>query len=391
MKKWVVKHTFFADEDSPVESYFSGGAGGYFGIHFLAGLIAGATFGIGKAWGDVEVLKWEARHTHIGGSPLEFDGAGGPLFVKYLLLGLFTPLTLGIYAIFWPVIYKKWEVQNTEAVYQTQKIQSQAKAHETEAIKDYAKFHIAAAEQEISAIRSGYTGNEDPDTLERLVQNGNPFACNRLAAILKGDSPRYERRALVLLQTAANSKIHSALYALAIQLPQEQSIPMLTEAARCGNPEASWLLAEHYMQSDDLYSAAYWFRLAIEWERPEAVSRTDDYNRLVKQIALRLSESQQPPKKTSRKVAAIILGVIGGLIVLTLIGCGVSWLIGQIGSMNGAGSWIPSFHSGSHEAMMPGREQAGVARPEPAPPAFRVLFAQKNPRHCRGFLRFIYS
>ena len=35
MKKWVVKHTVYADEERPVDSYFSGGAGGYLGYIFF--------------------------------------------------------------------------------------------------------------------------------------------------------------------------------------------------------------------------------------------------------------------------------------------------------------------------------------------------------------------
>ena len=124
MKRWVVKHTFYADDENPVASRFSGGAGGFFGFHLLAGLISFVTFGIGKFWGEILILRWETRHTHIGGSPLEFRGSGGSLFAKYLLLYLLTPLTLGIYAIFWPVRYRKWKIRNTEAVYQTERIQS---------------------------------------------------------------------------------------------------------------------------------------------------------------------------------------------------------------------------------------------------------------------------
>ncbi len=86
VKKWTVKHTFYVDDQQPVESYFSGGVGGYLGIHILAFLLTLFTLGIGSAWASTMILKWEAKHTHIGGGSLEFDGTGGQLFVKFCSL-----------------------------------------------------------------------------------------------------------------------------------------------------------------------------------------------------------------------------------------------------------------------------------------------------------------
>ena len=87
---------------------------GYLGIHILAFLLTLFTLGIGSAWASTMILKWEAKHTHIGGGSLEFDGTGGQLFVKCLLLVILTPLTLGIYALFFPVSYTKWRVKHTD-------------------------------------------------------------------------------------------------------------------------------------------------------------------------------------------------------------------------------------------------------------------------------------
>lgn len=284
MKKWVVKHTVYADEERPVDSYFSGGAGGYLGIHILSFILTLFTFGIGKAWADKMVLKWETQHTHIGGSPLVFNGTGGQLFVKYLLLVLLTPLTLGIYALFFTVIYKKWEVKHTEAVYQTPEIQAKAKAHELTAVQDFAKYRIAANDQEIAAMKSGYTGKEDQPALEQMAADGNPFAAYHLAKQLKGENAIYADRALELLQKAANGKIHSALLDLAKQLPAEQKVPMLTEAAQCGNAEASWMLAAEYKNGNNLPQAAYWFKVALEWDIAEAKTKTAEYEEIIKTL-----------------------------------------------------------------------------------------------------------
>ena len=317
MKKWVVKHTVYADEERPVDSYFSGGAGGYLGIHILSFILTLFTFGIGKAWADKMVLKWEAKHTHIGGSPLEFNGTGGQLFVKYLLLVLLTPLTLGIYALFFTVIYMKWEVKHTEAVYQTPEIQAKAKAHELTAVQDFAKYRIAANDQEIAAMKSGYTGKEDQSTLEQMAEDGNPFAAYHLAKQLKGENALYEDKALEPLQKAANGKVHSALLDLAKQSPNEQKISMLTEAAQCGNAEASWLLVAEYKNANNLPQSAYWFKVAMEWGVADATARTAEYDEIVKDIALQLSESRVMRQKS--KVLPIVLGVIGGLLVAGIV------------------------------------------------------------------------
>ncbi len=313
MKKWVVKHTVYADENKPVDSYFSGGAGGYLGIHILWFVLTLFTFGIGKAWADKMVLQWEAKHTHIGGSPLEFNGTGGQLFVKYLLLALLTPITLGIYALFFTVVYMRWQVAHTEAVYQTAQIQAQAKAHELTAVQDFAKYRIAANDQEIAAMKSGYTGNEDEDTLKRMAEEGNPFAAYHLAKQLKGENALYEDKALEWLQTAANGKVHSALLDLAGQSPAEQKVAMLTESAQCGNAQASWLLAVEYKNANDLPQAAYWFKVAMEWGIEQATDGAADYDELVKNIALQLSESRVLPQQS--KVLPIVLCVVGVLLL----------------------------------------------------------------------------
>ena len=325
MKKWVVKHTVYADEEKPVDSYFSGGAGGYLGIHILSFILTLFTFGIGKAWADKMVLKWEARHTHIGGSPLEFNGTGGQLFVKYLLLVLLTPLTLGIYALFFTVIYKKWEVKHTEAVYQTPEIQAKAKAHELTAVQDFAKYRIAANDQEIAAIKSGYTGKEDVATLEQMAEDGNPFAAYHLAKQLKGGNALYEDKALGLLQKAADGKVHSALLDLAKQSPTEQKVSILTEAAQCGNAEASWLLMAEYKNANNLPQSAYWFKVAMEWGAAEATARTAEYDEIVKDIALQLSENRVMPQQS--KVLPIVLGVVGA-VLLAIIAFGVMAIFG---------------------------------------------------------------
>ena len=327
VKKWVVKHTVYADEDKPVASYFSGGAGGYLGVHILAVLLTAVTFGIGKAWADKRVIAWEVRHTHIGGSPLVFDGTGGQLFGKYLLLVLLTPLTLGIYALFFPVILLKWQTMHTEAVYQTPAVQAKARAHAQTAVQDFAKFRLAANDQEIAAMKSGYTGKEDIETLTRMAEEGNPFAAYDLALREKGDIPHFEGRALELLHTAAAGKYHPALFDFARQLPPVEALGMLAEAAQHGNAGAPWLLAVEYRRQGRLVESAYWFRVALEWEHPQAKAQEAEYEKLVKEIALQFSEQTGAPQKGG--AAGVVIAAIAGVLLLLMLAFGVTAIFGM--------------------------------------------------------------
>ncbi len=314
MKKWLVSHTIYADDEDPVESYFSGGAGGYLGIHILSGLLSVFTLGIGRAWAKKNVLAWEARHTHIGGSPLVFQGTGGQLFGKYLLLVLLTPLTLGIYTLCFPVIFLKWQMKHTEALYQTPEIQAKARVHEPTAMQDFAKYRIAANDQEVASLRSGYTGREDADALEKMAGEGNIFAAYDLAKGIKGEAPAYEGRALELLKQAARGRHHGALLDLAKQSTPEDAASILPVAAQQGSAEASWLLAGACEKAGDLQHAAYWFKIALEWGCPEATAHAGEYESLITRIALSLAEGQSAPKGGGS--LGVVLGVIGAVVLL---------------------------------------------------------------------------
>jgi len=115
MKKWVVKHTAYADDPAPVESKFTGTAGGYLLMNLLYGFFCIITLGFGSPWARTMYLRWEASHTHIGGDQLIFRGSGVQFIGQYLLLLLLTPLTLGIYALTFPVRLLKWQYSHTDA------------------------------------------------------------------------------------------------------------------------------------------------------------------------------------------------------------------------------------------------------------------------------------
>lgn len=115
MKKWTVKHTVYADDNTGAVSRFTGGVGGYLGIRLLAGILTVFTFSIGAAWAKRMILNWDTKHTYISGTHLGFTGRGGQLFGKYLLWGLLTVVTLSIFALFIPIKFLKWQYKHTGA------------------------------------------------------------------------------------------------------------------------------------------------------------------------------------------------------------------------------------------------------------------------------------
>lgn len=335
IKKWTVKHTRYADESEPIESRFSGGPGGFLGVHLLAFLFTLVTFGIGRAWAEKNVLKWEAKHTHIGGSPMVFNGSGGQLFVKYLLFVLLTPITLGIYALFFPVKLLRWRVAHTQARYRTPEIREKARAHESGATQDYAKYRLAGNDRELAAVKSGFSGREDVQELERMVAKDNPYAAYGLAVLLKGDAPAFEGRALELLECAAGAKYYPALLALAGQQSGEQALHTLTDAAKNGSAEACWILADRLGKTGADEEAAYWFRIALDWEYPEAMAHAEDYHALLEKIALKLSEGSPAPRekqekqekgKAGRIAVTVLLLIAGAAVVFAMIRWGGSWV-----------------------------------------------------------------
>ena len=115
MKKWTVKHTVYADDNTGAVSRFTGGVGGYIGIRLLAGLLTVCTFGIGAAWGKRMIINWEFNHTYISGTHLGFTGRGGQLFGKYILWGFLSIITFSIFALFIPIKFLKWQYKHVGA------------------------------------------------------------------------------------------------------------------------------------------------------------------------------------------------------------------------------------------------------------------------------------
>ncbi len=334
LEKWRVKHLVYEDDDGTYESKFTAGVGGWFVNCLLKGLITAVTLGIGYAWAEKRFIQWKLEHTQIGGSTFVFNGTGSQLFVKYLLLGLLTPLTLGIYAIFFPVILMKWETSNTEALYRTAKIRALATAHQEDANKDFAKFRLTANDMELSLVKQGINGNETDEQLRELADGGSAYAQYQMALKLKSENEAFEGEAFEYLQKSAEGKYHPALYAFALAQPDGNYAVLLEESAKQGNTEAPFLLKNHYENLaytlrnsktagslDALKRSAYWFKIAIEQENPQALDIAYAYDKMVETIAIWQSQEMAPEKKSSPIIVVVLIlallllvGVIGGAV-----------------------------------------------------------------------------
>lgn len=307
LEKWKVKHTVFADGDNPVESRFTAGAGGWFGYHLLAALISGLTCGLGFAFAQKMLISWRLRHTEVGGAVLTFDGTGLGLLGKYLLGGLLTGITCGIYGLFFPVSLIKWEVSHTFALYRTEKYRKMARSHEEEANKDFAKFKLAANNAELDILK-GDSSEENPSIYT-----------------LYAKSKEGAEDSLELLRQAADGGYHPAAFEYAFN--GGDTLKYLEISAKGGNPTAPWLLAKEYKNLalrfgfdtpaglQNLKTSAYWHKIAIEQEHPDAVASVNEYNDILEKIAL-FSARLDAPQTKSSGAGIIIVGVIAAVFIL---------------------------------------------------------------------------
>ncbi len=335
IEKWKVKHLVYEDDETTYKSEFTAGAGGWFVNCLVKFLLTFFTLGIGYAWAEVRFMKWKAQHTVIGGSSLVFEGTGGQLFVKNLVLFLLSPITLGIYAIFFPVKLLKWEFSNTQALYKTQPIRDLATAHEYEAVRDFAKFKLTANDAELKLVKQGITGNETREQLEALSESSNAYAQYILAVNIKGENDTYDKESAELLRLAAEGGYHPAMLDYAIYIANENTelhIQMLENSAKNGNTIAPWLLKCYYEQMaynlktnaadgslDALKRSAYWFKISLEQENPQALENAHMYNSLIDTIAIWQAQQTKPIASSSAAVIGVIIGAIICLMLILVV------------------------------------------------------------------------
>lgn len=113
MEEYELHQTVQPTTPGTPASYFDGTTWQLIGWRLLGWLLSIVTLGIGAAWAQCMVIRWETMHTVVDGQRLRFDGKGHQLLGKYLLWGLLTVITLGIYTLFLPVRMEKWRTSHT--------------------------------------------------------------------------------------------------------------------------------------------------------------------------------------------------------------------------------------------------------------------------------------
>ena len=117
MKKWEMKHTFYADDYSEYSdiSLFDGDSFQYFGYAFIAGLLLTVTCGLAYPWVHTMIQKWETSHEVVCNDRLYYDGTATGILVQYLIVYLLTILTLGISSPWGTVRLNKYIYAHTHA------------------------------------------------------------------------------------------------------------------------------------------------------------------------------------------------------------------------------------------------------------------------------------
>ncbi len=325
IKKWQIEHMVYAD-DEEMAGRFTGTAGGWFGHHLLWFVLTVLTLGIGYAWGEKGVLRWEAEHTELGGGALTFHGTGGQLFGRYLLWLLLTVLTLGVFGLFVPVRYLKWKISHTFALACVPEYHIKSRAHEENAIRDSMRFAQADNDTQLERVKSGIIGDEMEDELRAFAEIGSRSSMYELALRLKGEE--YGGEALEYLRKAAMAGYHPAMLDYALYSGPERGAlyaQLLEGSAINGNIHAPWLLAQFYEDRarmlhqvgsyespEELQKAAYWFKVAMERGDAEALQNKDRYEILLRSLALWFAERRERRNSGS----GIWLLVLAVLVVL---------------------------------------------------------------------------
>lgn len=311
IKKWQTKHTHFQGEPDN-NSYFDGGVLGFFGIRLLAGLLTLVTLGIGTAWAQRLIIRWETNHTVIDSRRLVFQGTGGSLFGKYLLWGILSVITLGIYSLCVPVRALRWQMRNTIDHEHTQQALLRAVDHQNRIRSDAVNGKTMRMETEMEAMRAGVNDSVSTDDLRAMAQKGNAAAAYAYVLRCTAEDDGWRD----FLKQAAEAGIPGAMYRYSTReqtlSPQEQA-QLVEKAAGKGHLEA--LHAQFALCSqaalpdgsqEQLQQALYCYELLAETPDPVTEEETQDYR-------------QCCMLRRRREAASVVGGSSGSLWALLLI------------------------------------------------------------------------
>jgi len=95
-------------------SHFDGGVLGLIGVSLAVFFLTLITLGLAGPAMHCYMLRWQYRHTVVGGYRLKFTGTGWQLFWRAIVWSLLTVITIGIFGLWVPIKYKKWEISHVE-------------------------------------------------------------------------------------------------------------------------------------------------------------------------------------------------------------------------------------------------------------------------------------
>ena len=95
-------------------SHFDGGVLGLIGVSLAVFFLTLITLGLAGPAMYCYMLRWQYRHTVVGGYRLKFTGTGWQLFWRSIVWFLLTVITIGIFGLWVPIKYKKWEISHVE-------------------------------------------------------------------------------------------------------------------------------------------------------------------------------------------------------------------------------------------------------------------------------------
>ncbi len=89
-------------------------------IQIAVYVFAGFFLLLGLAWASVVVMRWNTRHTVIGGNRLRFTGKTFSLWGNYIKWLFLTVITVLIYGLWVGIKFRQWKLSNTVVIVEGQ-------------------------------------------------------------------------------------------------------------------------------------------------------------------------------------------------------------------------------------------------------------------------------
>ena len=187
---------------------------------------------------------------------------------------------------------------------------------------------------------SGVTGREDFKTLKAMAAEGNVVAAYYYALSLKATSvsgTSYDSNTLALLKNIADNGYAPAASEYGVALLKEnnasEGLNYVIEAAKCGEPDAIYALADFYnnyatTQKDKdeykkfLTASALWYKVGLELGVEKIVMRSVNYDRMISSLnsGSRIGgSSKQKKEKKEKEAKSSSFSIDSKLIILIVV------------------------------------------------------------------------